>query len=132
MPKEFKPQGYNSLSPYFIVEDSHKIIDMLEKVFDATTLRRFDTPEGKITHIEIKIDDSVIMVSTASETYPANQFLLHVYVPDVHQTIEKARAYGCDITSEPINRADDPDVRGSFTDFAGNEWAIGTQMGVGE
>ena len=127
MKASYKPSGYNSLSPYIIVDGAQKMIDLLKGIFQATELRRYDNPNGTIMHVELKIDDSVIMLSDASSTYPANELLLHVYVPDVHKTFKKAIELGCVSIEEPINREGDPDTRGSFKDFSGNIWAVGTQ-----
>jgi uncharacterized glyoxalase superfamily protein PhnB len=124
----FKPQGYNSLSPYFIVDDCRKMIELLKGIFNAQELRKFENSDGSIMHVELKIDDSVIMLSDSSKMYPANQLLMHVYVPDVHQTFKKAISLGCQPLEDPINKEGDPDIRGSFKDFQGNTWAIGTQI----
>lgn len=101
---------------------------MLTEVFGAEQLRRFDNSDGTIMHVEVKIDDSVIMISDAGEGYRANQSLIHVYVPDVHATFQKAIRHGCDAIKQPINEPNDPDVRGMFKDFQGNVWTIGTQV----
>jgi PhnB protein len=44
MEKQFKPAGYNSVSPYFIVNGAQKFIDLMKAIFDATELRRYDMP----------------------------------------------------------------------------------------
>lgn len=127
MTKEFKPTGYTSVSPYFIVEDAHSFIDLLAEIFDAKLLRKYDRPDGSIMHAEVQIDDSVIMLGNSSEEYPANTLIMHVYVPDVDHTLQKAKEAGCEIVEEPKEREGDPDRRGTFKDFAGNMWSIGTQ-----
>ncbi len=125
---DYKPAGYNSLSPYLIVNGAQKMIDLLKQVFGARDLRRYDNPDGTIMHAEVQIDDSVIMIADASEAYPSNKLLLHVYVPDVDAVFKKAIAAGCSPTETPNEREGDPDRRGSFTDFSGNLWAVGTQL----
>lgn len=70
MNKPFKPAGYNSVSPYFIVNGAQRLIDLLKKIFDATELRRYDMRDGSIIHAEIQLDDSVIMPGDASDKYP--------------------------------------------------------------
>lgn len=127
MEKQFKPTGYNSLSPYFIVDDAQKLIDLLSGIFSAKELRRFDLPNGKIMHAEIQIDDSVIMLADSSEQYPAITLLLHVYVTLVEETFKKAMNLGCELVESPTQKEGDPDCRGTFKDFAGNTWSIGTQ-----
>ena len=128
MSASFKPSGYNSVSPYLVVDGAQKMIDLLKGIFQATELRRYDGPNGTIMHAEVRIDDSVIMLGDASSAYPANELLLHVYVPDVHKTFKKAIDLGCKVIEQPVNKEGDPDTRGSFKDFSGNIWAVGTQM----
>jgi PhnB protein len=125
--KAYKPKDYNSLSPYLIVDDAQKLVDLLTNIFDAKTLRSFDHEDGTIAHIELKLDDSVIMISNSTSEYKANKSILHMYVPDVFKTFEKAVAAGCEVIEKPIEKEDDQDIRGSFYDSAGNYWAIGTQ-----
>ncbi len=128
MNNQFKPAAYNSLSPYFIINGAQKLIDLLKEIFRATELRRFDNPDGTIMHAELRIDDSVVMLADSSKTYPANHVLVHVYVPDARKTFQKAIALGCKVIEEPVNKEGDPDIRGMFEDFAGNVWAVGTQI----
>jgi PhnB protein len=128
MNKNFKPAGYNSVSPYFIVSGAQKLIDLLKFVFNATELRRFDNTDGTIMHAEIQIDDSVIMVGDSSDKYPPIQIVIHVYVPDVDKTFDKAIEAGCEIIERPKQQENDPDRRGTFKDFAGNMWSVGMQL----
>lgn len=127
MTSPYKPQGYNALSPYFIVNGAQRMVELLEGIFGAQELRRYENENGTINHVELKIDDSVIMLSEASESYPANQMLVHVYVPDVFATYDKALALGCEAIEAPEQKDEDPDIRGMFQDFQGNVWAIGMQ-----
>jgi PhnB protein len=124
----YKPANYNSLSAYLIVDDAQKLVDLLTIVFDARTFRRFDHENGKIAHIELQLDDTILMISNSTETYGANKAMLHMYVPDVFKTFDKAIQYGCKIIEKPINKQGDIDIRGSFYDFAGNYWAVSTQQ----
>lgn len=124
----FKPEGYNSLSPYFIVDGAQKLIDLLVNIFDANVTRRYDLPDGKIMHAEVKIDDSILMLADSSEQYPANINLVHVYVPNAALAFNRAINAGCIGLETPTRKETDPDIRGSFKDFAGNTWSVGTQQ----
>jgi PhnB protein len=128
MNKTFKPTGYNSVSPYFIVSRAQRLIDLLKKIFNATEFRRYDMPDGTIMHAEIQIDDSVIMLRDSSDKYPPVPIVMHVYVPDVDKTFEKAIEAGCEILENPKQQDNDPDRRATFKDFAGNMWSVGTQL----
>ncbi len=125
--QSYKPEGYSSLSPYLVVDDAQALIDQLMLIFGASPLRRFDREDGKITHVELKLDDSVIMISDSTTEYPAQKAMLHMYVPDVLQTFRAALEHGCEIIEKPVNKAQDPDTRGAFYDCAGNYWAVSTQ-----
>lgn len=127
MTNNFKPSGYNSVSPYFIVNGAQKFIELMKEIFEAKELRRYNMPDGSIMHAEIQIDDSVIMLGDASEKYPAVPIVMHVYVPNVDEIFNKAIAAGCEIIEQPKEREEDPDRRATFKDFAGNMWSVGTQ-----
>jgi len=128
MKNNFKPAGYNSVSPYFILKEAHRFIELLNVIFDAKLLRQYDMPDGSIMHAEVQIDDSVIMLGEASDKYPAMQLVMHVYVPDVDATFNKAIAAGCEVVELPKQSENDPDRRGTFRDFAGNMWSLGMQL----
>ena len=124
----YKPDGYNAVSPYFVVDGAKQLIELLSKIFNTEELRIYLKPDNSIMHAEIKIDDSVLMFGDASEQFPPNKLLIHIYVPDVEKTFEKAMAAGCKSLEMPKTREGDPDKRGSFQDFAGNIWSISTQL----
>lgn len=123
----FKPEQYNSVSPYFMVDGVDRMVNLLTGIFDARVRRRYDKPDGKVMHLELQIDDSIIMMSDATDQYPANSYWMHVYVPDVAETFRKAIALGCGIIDQPLTKDNDPDKRGTFKDFAGNMWSVATQ-----
>ncbi len=128
MTNHYKPEDYNSVSPYFMVSDAERWVKLLSDIFGAKELSRFNRPGVGLVHAEIKIDDSVIMLSQATPQFPANKFMMHVYVPDARATYKKAVDLGCTGLQEPIQK-DDPDLRGMFMDYEGNTWAIGTKQG---
>lgn len=126
--KPYKPVNYNSLSPYLIVDDAQKLVDLLKKIFGATELRKYNREDGSIMHIELKFDDSVLMISDSTKLYPASKTVLHFYVPDVLKTYELAIKNGCEAIEKPNIKDGDVDKRGSFHDCAGNYWSVSTQM----
>jgi uncharacterized glyoxalase superfamily protein PhnB len=127
--KAWKPTGYNSVSPYLVTSGAQQVVDFLKTGLGATELRRFDAPDGRIMHAELKIDDSVVMVADAAENWPAIPSHLHVYVPDVDVAYQKCLAAGGTAVQEP-KRGDDPDKRGGVQDPAGNTWWLATQFGA--
>lgn len=125
--KDYKPSGYNSVSPYLVVNGAQRMIDLPTKIFDVKVLRRYDDG-SRILHAEVQLDDSVVMIADSTDGWPPNNSLIHVYVEDVDATYKKALAAGCESVQEPKTREGDPDKRGGFSDFSGNSWFIGTQQ----
>lgn len=128
MSATFKPVGYNTASPYFIVPEADRFIRLMKDLFNAQELRRYAMPDGTIMHAELMLDDSVIMLGQASEKFPAVPIVMHVYVPDVDAAYAKALALGCEAVEPPKQREGDPGRRASFKDYAGNWWSVGTQQ----
>lgn len=126
MNTNFKPEGYTSVSPYFVINGAHTFIDLMMQIFDAKLLRRYDG-DGRVMHAELQIDDSVIMLSDATEKWPQIAIFMHVYVSDVDAVYAKAIGAGCENIEAPKEQAGDPDRRATFRDFAGNVWSVGTQ-----
>jgi PhnB protein len=127
MKSHYKPTDYTSVSPYFIVQGAQKLIDLLQKIFGVQALRRYENSDGSIRHAEIRLDDTVLMIGDAGEAFTPNSYWMHVYVPDVFATFQKALEAGCISVEEPKQREADPDIRGTFQDFAGNNWSVATQ-----
>lgn len=128
MPASWKPADSPSVSVYLMTANAPQVVAFLERVFDAKTLRRSDRPDGGIGHLELRIDDSVVMLSEATAEYAAIPAWLHVYVPDVDATYARALAAGGTAVQEPMQKGD-PDRRGGVMDPGGNTWWIATQVG---
>lgn len=128
MNSTYKPNGYTSVAPYLIVNGAGRTFEFLKQVFGATELRRSDAPDGKVQHAEVRIDDTVLMLADAVEGWPASSVHVHIYVPDVDATYQRALAAGAESVQAPVKH-DDPDKRGGVKDAGGTTWWIATQVG---
>ncbi|HEX8219607.1 MAG TPA: VOC family protein [Chloroflexia bacterium] len=128
MSGHYKPEGYSRVAVYIMADGAQRVIDFLKETFGAEELRRSDRPDGSIMHAEVRIDDTIVMLADGGGQFPAFPVWLHVYVPDVDVTYEKALAAGGVSVQEPAQRGD-PDRRGGVKDPAGNTWWIATQVG---
>jgi len=128
MDSNWKPEKYSHVSLYIVAEGAQRVIDFLKKTFSASALRRFDTPDGKIMHAEVRIGDTVVMIADASGNHPAFPVWLHVYAPNVDAVYKKAREAGGVAVQEPVRKEGDPDRRGGVKDPSGNTWWIATQV----
>lgn len=123
----YKPQSYNSVSPYLIVNGAAAAIDFLVRVFDAVELSRIPAEGGRVMHAEVRIDDSVVMLADAVENWPVVPAHVHVYVPDVDATYRRALEYGAAAVQEPVKK-EDADKRGGFKDPGGTTWWVATKV----
>ena len=122
------PDGFHSITPYLIVEGAAKIIDFMQKAFDAK-LQHDATkrPDGSIMHATLKIGDSMVMISDASEHAKATNTMLYLYVPDVDATYQKALKAGATSVMEPADQFYG-DRSGGVKDVAGNQWWLGKHI----
>lgn len=123
-----KPEGYTSVAPYLIVDDAAELIGFLELVFGAVELRRFPDETGRLTHAEVRIDDTVVMLADSTEDWPAVRAQVHVYVPDVDETYRRAIEGGAVAVQQPT-QAGDEDRRGGVEGPGGVAWWIATRVG---
>lgn len=122
-----RPDRYSAVSPYLIVDEAEATLRFLAEVFDAIELRRFPDEDGRIIHAEVKIDDTVIMLADGNDDWPPIQANVHVYVPDVDRTYQRALEAGGRSVQEPVKK-DDEDKRGGVTDPGGTTWWIATRV----
>jgi len=122
-----KPAGYSTVSPYLIVNGAERTIAFLTTVFGARELRRFPDPDGTIRHAEVRVDDSVLMLTDGGPGYPPVPCHVHVYVPDVDAAYQRALAAGGE-SVQPPTKKDDADRRGGVRDPGGTTWWIGTKV----
>ena len=123
----WKPEGYNSASPYLIVADAKATAEFLVTVFGGEKLRNYAKPDGTIMHCEIRVDDTVLMLCDPVENWPAIGAHVHIYVADVDATHRRAIAAGAQSVMTPAKK-DDADKRGGFKDHGGTTWWIATQI----
>ncbi|WP_405078661.1 VOC family protein [Paenibacillus chitinolyticus] len=123
----WKPKGYSSVSPYLVVPSAQRVINFLQEAFGATELRRFYRPDGSLMHVEMQIEDTVVMFGDATNTWSATVAQLHIYVQDVIRTHQLAVHAGGISILEPTRKEGDHDRRAGVKDPAGNTWWIATQ-----
>jgi uncharacterized glyoxalase superfamily protein PhnB len=127
MPVSPIPEGYHAISPYLIAKDAAALLEFMEKAFDAKETFRMNTPDGSVSHAEVRIGDSVVMVGEAGAAWPARPSALNLYVPDVDATYRAAVAAGGTSQDEPADQFYG-DRRATVVDPAGNQWFIATHV----
>ncbi len=121
------PDGYTTITPYLVVEDANKAIEFIEKIFDGQLLFKLQNEAEKITHAEIKIGNSMLMLAEASEEWKPTRSMLHLYVEDIDATYQKALEAGATTVKEPKDEFYG-DRAGCVQDNFGNFWGIATHI----
>lgn len=125
----YKPDGYPAASPYLIVDNAARTVDFLVDAFGGEELRRFPTEDGEaIMHVEVRIDDAVIMLADSNDDWPPIGGHVYLYLPDVDAAYARALALGAESLEEPSVK-DDGDKRGGVKDPGGTTWWIATRVG---
>ena len=104
MPVKAIPDGYPTVTPYLMVTDAAKFIAFMSTVFAAKTTEQLMRPDGKIGHTELRIGDSMIMLSEASDTHAATPVMLHFYVEDVDAVFDRAVRAGGTVVQKPTHQ----------------------------
>jgi uncharacterized glyoxalase superfamily protein PhnB len=122
------PEGFHTITPYLVVNGAEKVIRFMKDAFGAqVAFEPMMRPDGKIMHAELKIGDSIVMISDASEHAPATSDMLHLYVPNVDAVYQKALKAGATSETEPSDQFYG-DRSGGVRDPAGNRWFIATHI----
>jgi PhnB protein len=128
------PEGYHSINTYLVVRNADRAIEFYKKAFGAEERFRMYGPDGKaIMHAELKIGDSVFMLSEESKEMKAHSpesiggspVSMYVYVRDVDQIFNQAVSEGATVL-KPVNDQFYGDRSGYLKDPFGHLWSIAT------
>jgi len=120
------PDGFHSVTPELVVQGGARLIDFMKQAFDAEEVLRIPAGSGAIMHAEVRIGDSIVMLSDAMRQPPiaASIFL---YVPDTDATYLKALRAGATSLMEPTGMFWG-DRFARVKDPWGNLWGIATHV----
>ena len=127
------PDGYHSVTPYLIVNGGPSALEFYKKVFGATEVSRFDGPDGKLAHAEIRIGDSMVMLSDefgemgfrGPHSIGGSPVGIMLYVEDCDQMFNRAVAAGATV-KKPLEDQFYGDRSGTLEDPFGHLWTIAT------
>jgi PhnB protein len=125
---QYIPEGFRTVTPYLTVKGAPQLLEFIKRVFDAEELSVTEH-EGRIAHAAVRIGDSTVELSEATEQWGATPGALHVYVSDIDAVHRRAVEAGGVALYEPT---DHPyGERGSAVkDPTGNNWYLATQIEV--
>ncbi|KAA3447787.1 bleomycin resistance protein [Mesorhizobium sp. SARCC-RB16n] len=120
MQADFKPVGWPAVVPRLVTSDVQGVVTFLRSTFGAEG----DIAPGRPA--EMRIFDSIIMVSDGGGIRQSSSAFLHVYVEDTDATYQRAIEAGAREVEPP---ADMPygDRRATVQDIWGNTWQVATR-----
>src|SRR5712692_9534763 len=133
MPTQPIPKGYHSVTPYLIMQNAARAIDFYRRAFGAKEITRMDGPNGKILHAEIKIGDSMIMLSDempgtgarSPQSLGGTTAGIFLYVENVDSVFNQAVSAGAKADTQPADMFWG-DRYGKLTDPFGHSWSLAT------
>ena len=120
------PQGFHTVTPYFLVRDGPRFIRFLEEAFGGVLLARHDGSDGHILNAEVRVGDSIVMLGEPPEPHQPTRTMMYLYVPDADALYRRAMAAGA-TAAAPMEDQFYGDRAGAVQDAEGNTWWIATR-----
>ena len=128
------PEGYHSVTPYLVVDDASAALDFYRDALGAQEIYRLPMG-GKIGHAEIRIGNSMLMLSDEwpdMDAYgPKHRggatATFVVYVPDVDTAFDKAVRSGAKV-DRPVQDQPCGDRMVTVIDPFGHKWRLATHV----
>lgn len=135
MPVKPIPDGYQSVTPYLIIDGAAAAIDFYKRAFGAVELMRLSAPDGKVGHAEVQIGTAILMLADefpemgakGPSSYGGSPVSFMIYVEDVDAKFEQALAAG-GTEVRPVKNQFYGDRSGTLKDPFGHTWTIGTHI----
>ncbi|HWW84816.1 MAG TPA: VOC family protein [Vicinamibacterales bacterium] len=119
------PKGFHTVTPNIIADDAEQAVEFLKKALGATERYRLMTANGKITHCELRIGDSVLNLGESMEGWPARGLVAQIYVEDSDALFNQAVDAGATVIM-PMTDMFFGSREGRVADPHGNVWTIAT------
>ena len=134
-PTKAVPTGYHVVTPTLVVNDAAKAIEFYKKALGAQELSRFNGPDGRIMHAEIRIGDSILMLSDempemgvrSPKAYQGTPVKLYVYQDNVDAAWKRALDAGAKETM-PLGDQFWGDRMGALEDPFGHQWNLAQRI----
>jgi uncharacterized glyoxalase superfamily protein PhnB len=129
------PEGYHTLTPFLTVRNAERAIEFYKQAFGAQERSVAKGPDGKVMHAEVKIGDSVIMLSDefpefgslSPQSVGGSPMGLHIYIENVDAAFDRAVKAGAQVEM-PVSDQFWGDRYGKLKDPFGHKWSIATHV----
>ncbi len=134
-PLQNPPPGYHTVTPSLVVRDANAAIAFYKQAFNAHEIFRLPAADGKVAHAEIKIGDSILMLSDEFPEWdavapavgapPPSKLML--YVENCDAIIDQAVKAGGSVVMPAADQFWG-DRMGVIADPFGHRWTIATHV----
>jgi len=130
------PEGYHTLTPSLTVRNAERAIEFYKQAFGAEVRGGIAKgPDGKVMHAELKIGDSVIMLtdeypefgSKSPQSIGDSGMGLHIYLDNVDAAFDRAVKAGASVEM-PVMDQFWGDRYGKLKDPFGHKWSMATHV----
>jgi uncharacterized glyoxalase superfamily protein PhnB len=131
------PEHLRTVTPRLVVSDGAAAIDFYREAFGAEELgERFTDPDGRVIHAEIRIGDSVMMITQAEEGAAATPpdaaggaitAIMATYWNDVDSAWDRAVAAGAEVVY-PLEDQFYGERGGRLRDPFGQQWMLSKRI----
>lgn len=131
------PKGFYSLNVYLTVRNADEAIAFYKKAFDATELGRLTMPGGVISHAELQIGNSRLMLAEempqwgnkSPQSLGGSPVSIVLYVEDVDRVFQQALDAGAKVQGGMgVKDQFYGDRSGNLVDPFGHTWIVSTNI----
>jgi PhnB protein len=126
------PEGFHTITPQLTLDNAARTIDWYKKALGAQEVYRSAGPDGKIMHAELRIGDSVFIMSDimpgakGPKAFGGSPASLWLYVENSDTLFNRAVGAGASVQM-PMADQFWGDRAGAVTDPEGYTWWIATR-----
>jgi PhnB protein len=121
------PPGFNTIAPYFFVKDAEAFVTFLVHGLGGEETCRTMRGDASIQNVQVRIGQSTVMVSEATDRYPAMYSAFYIYVEDAHASMKRAIDHGA-LLEMAVGDMPYGDRQGGVRDQHGNIWWISQRI----
>ena len=122
----FIPPGFGTVAPYVFADDADRLVRFLVEGLGGEETCR--TMRGdSIANCQVAIGTTTLMVSEASERFPAARSSFYLYVDNADKSMQRALDAGASLVMAVADMTYD-DRQGGVSDPSGNLWWISQRL----
>lgn len=131
------PEGYGTVTPRLVVSDGNAAIELYQRAFGAEEVgERFCGPDGKVIHAEVRIGDSIVMLTDdVADGAPARSpevlggvsAIMSLYWENVDDAWARATDAGCEVIF-PLADQFYGERGGRLRDPFGQQWMMSQRI----